>query len=53
MYRFVTQLAQPGLLLSLLLALAVANLWRRRRETRRRRQNPSAPRSTSSSRAAG
>jgi uncharacterized SAM-binding protein YcdF (DUF218 family) len=36
MYRFVTGLAQPGVLLSLLMALALANLWRKRRETRRR-----------------
>jgi uncharacterized SAM-binding protein YcdF (DUF218 family) len=36
MYRIVTSLAQPYTLLFLLLGLAVANLWRKRRESRRR-----------------
>jgi uncharacterized SAM-binding protein YcdF (DUF218 family) len=36
MYHFVVELAQPAFLLGLLILLAVANLWRKRRETRRR-----------------
>jgi uncharacterized SAM-binding protein YcdF (DUF218 family) len=35
-YRIVTTLAQPGLLLLFLVVLAVVNLWRKRRETPRR-----------------
>jgi uncharacterized SAM-binding protein YcdF (DUF218 family) len=36
MYQTITSLLQPYPLLFLLLALAIANLWRKRRETRRR-----------------
>jgi len=36
MYRLLTDLAQPAVLLALLALLAFANLWRKRRETRRR-----------------
>ena len=36
MYRTVVQLLEPYPLVCLLLALALLNLWRKRRETRRR-----------------
>jgi uncharacterized SAM-binding protein YcdF (DUF218 family) len=36
MYNVVVTLLQPGFLLGLLVLLAAANLWRKRRETRRR-----------------
>jgi uncharacterized SAM-binding protein YcdF (DUF218 family) len=36
MYRSIVSLLQPYTLVHLLLALAIANLWRKRRETRRR-----------------
>src|SRR5271166_5833333 len=36
MYRLLVDLAQPTVLLGLLSLLALANLWRKRRETRRR-----------------
>ena len=36
MYEFVTSLAQPFLLLHLLVGAAIVNLWRKRRETRGR-----------------
>jgi uncharacterized SAM-binding protein YcdF (DUF218 family) len=36
MYRLASELARPTVLLGLLTVLALANLWRKRRETRRR-----------------